>query len=122
MSYSLRHNPDIDCIVLTFEDMITIDSIREVAPQVARMCEETGCQRILNDISAVTIDVSFIEIFGSPEIMDKSNVSRSTKRALVVPSTFTDARFLETVTRNRGHNLMVFEDIEEVKQWLLRDP
>ncbi len=121
MSYSLRYDQDVDCVVLTFEDELTIAIIKEVAPQVARMCEETGCQRILNDMSSATIALSIAEIFSSPEIMDESRVSRRSKRALVVSPDFTDSHFLETVTRNRGHNLMVFTNIEEAKQWLLAE-
>ena len=121
MPHSLRYDPDIDCIILTFEGTVTINTIKEVAPQVARKCEETGCMRVLNDMSAAVIDVSFMDVFNSPEVMDKSNVSRITKRALVVPTSFAEAHFLETVTRNRGHNLMVFHDIDEARQWLFSD-
>jgi len=121
MPYSLRYDQDIDCVILTFEDTVTMDTIHEAAPHAARMCAETGCQRILNDMSTANIDVSFTEIFGSPKIMDKSKLLRDTKRALVVPPAFTYDHFLETVTRNRGHNLMVFKDIEKARQWLLSE-
>lgn len=121
MPHSLRYDPDIDCIILTFDGTVTINMIKEVAPQVAKKSQETGCLRILNDMSAAEIDVSFMDVFKSPEVMDKSNVLRITKRALVAPTSFTEAHFLETVTRNRGHNLMVFHDIDEARQWLLSD-
>jgi hypothetical protein len=121
MPYSLSYDRDMDCIVLVFEKTVNIDLVQKVAPQVARLCEETGCHRILNDMSAATIVMSLIEVFGSPRIMDASGVPRTTKRALVLPSNFPESHFLETVTRNRGHNLRVFCDIKVAKAWLLGD-
>lgn len=121
MSYSLKHDSENGCIVLTFDDVVTIELIKEVAPEVAAMSEETGCLRILNDMSKATIEMSMMDVFSSPRVMDESKLSRTTKRVLVVPSDFSDAHFLETVTRNRGHDLMVFTDIDEARKWLLAD-
>jgi len=118
MSYLIKYDKEDDCIVIVFEGAVTAESIKEAAPRVARMCKETGCRRILNDMSAATINISFLEIFGSPEIMDNSKVPRSAKRALIVPPDFNNAYFLETVSRNRGHDMMVFNDRGKAKKWL----
>jgi len=83
-----------------------------MAPEVARMCEQTGCHRLLNDMSQATIDITVTGLSDSPSIIDNSKISRVIKRALVVPPSFEEASFLENVSRNRGHNLMVFENIE----------
>ena len=121
MSYSLRHDQDDNCIVLTFDGTVDVDIIKEAAPEVARMSEETGCHLLLNDMSKATIDMSMMDVFSSPRVMDESNISRTMKRALIVPPDFSDAHFLETVTRNRGHDLMVFQDIEKAREWLLAE-
>jgi hypothetical protein len=92
-----------------------------MAPQVARICAERECRRFLNDMRKTEIDFSFVDLFESPKVMDESGVTRTVKRALVVPVAFEEAEFLETVTRNRGHNLMVFRDIKEAKRWLFSD-
>ena len=121
MPYSLRYDPDTDCIVLISKNTVTLESVKEAAPRVARMCEKTGCLRILNDMSAATVDVSLIDILSSPGVMDESNISRATKRALVLPSGLFKAIFLEFVTRYKGHNLMIFRDKEQAKRWLSSD-
>ena len=121
MSHKLYYDSDIDCVILRVQGEVTMDFIREVAPQVGSMCAEKGCNRLLNDMSEATINVSFTDLFGSPKAMDESRVSRTIKRALVVPPAFEESRFLENVTRNRGHNLMVFKDIEEATKWLLAE-
>lgn len=120
-TFSLKHDRKNNCIVLVFRGIVTMGVIREVAPQVARLTAETGCMRILNDMRGAKIEISFIDVFDSPRVMDESQISRRTVRALVVPKDFEHRRFLETVTRNRSHNLMVFTDIKEAKKWLFAD-
>lgn len=121
MSHDLYHDSENDCIILRVEGKVTLDRIRRIAPEVARICEETGCSRLLNDMSETEIDIPVPELFKSPKIMEESNVPRVLKRALVVPSSFGELGFLENVSRNRGHNLMVFRDIEEARKWLLAE-
>jgi len=121
MSDELRYDSDTDCVILHVEGTVTMELVRKLAPQVARMCAETGCKRILNDMRATSINVSVTELFDSPNAMDEAQISRVIKRALVVPPSFKESTFLEDVTNNRGHNLKVFKDIEEAKQWLLAD-
>ncbi|MDP8217758.1 MAG: hypothetical protein P9M03_03420 [Candidatus Theseobacter exili] len=118
MSHELRYDSDIDCIFLCFQGRVTIELITEIAPEVARMSAKTGCHRLLNNMSAATVDISISDLYYSPEVMDKSGVLRTLKKALVVPPSFDESGFLEDVTRNRGHNLMVFKDIENAKKWL----
>ena len=122
MSHELSYDSELGCIVLHIEGKVTVEVIRELAPEVASMVEETGCRRILNDMSVATIDVAVMDLFDSPKIMSESGIASDTKRALVVPCSFAKSGFLETVTRNRGQNLMVFEDVDEAKEWLLDWP
>ena len=121
MGDELRYDSDSDCVILHVEGTVTMERIRKLAPQVARMFAHTGCNRLLNDMRAAIIDVSVTELFDSPNAMDEAKVSRTIKRALVVPPSFKESTFLEDVTNNRGHNLRVFKDIEEAKQWLLAE-
>ncbi len=118
MSHQLVYSRDKDLIELTVEGTFTMERLKRIAPEVAKLSEESGCQRILNDMSTATIDISLGEVYASPQEMDNSGIRRTTRRALVVPSDFYQAGFLETVTRNRGHNLKVFRDRESALEWL----
>ena len=116
--HSLSYDRERGCVHVVFTGTVDLLAIQQVAPKVARLCEETGCRRILNDMSRARVDVSATDAYASPEIMDKAHVSRSFRRALVVPADFAEARFLETASRNRGHNLKVFFSAEEARAWL----
>jgi hypothetical protein len=119
MPYSLRYDQDIDCIIVLFEKSINVSVIQEITPQVARLCKEKGCWRILNDMSAASIDMSMMHLFDYLDIIDKSSVSGTAKSALLFPSNFYDSRILDSTARNRGDNLKVFFDITEAREWLL---
>ena len=118
MTHQLAYNAESDCIELTVGGTFTMERLKRIAPEVARLSEESGCLKILNDMSGATIDISLAEIYSSPQEMDNSGICRTTRRALVVPPDFNQAAFLETVTRNRGHNLKVFHDRESALAWL----
>ncbi len=118
MTHKLIYNADTDCIELTVLGSFNMERLKEIAPEVAKLSEQSHCQRILNDMSSATIDVSLAEIYSSPQQMDRSGINRMSRRALVVPPDFEQAAFLETVTRNRGHNLRVFSVREEALNWL----
>jgi hypothetical protein len=118
MTHRLIYNPDSDCIELTVEGVFNMERLKHIAPEVAKLSEESGCQCILNDMSGATIDVSLVDAYSNPQQMDNAGIRRSTQRALVVPPDFEQAEFLETVTRNRGHNLKVFTDRKEALAWL----
>ena len=121
MSHELYYDSYVGCVVLNVKNTVTIDRIKTIAPKVAHMCSKTGCRRLLNDMSEATIKVSLLELFESPQIMSESDVTQSIKRALVIPPTFDEPEFLENVTRNRGHNFKVFEDVKQARKWLLSE-
>lgn len=119
MAHELRYDSDADCVILRVDETVNLDIIRKLALEVASLCEEKECFRILNDMSTAAIDISVLDAYESPKIMGESGITRMIKRALVLPHTFDESDFLENVTRNRGHNFKVFIDIDKATQWLL---
>ena len=119
MPFFVKYHEGLQAVVLELTGRISIQSIREVALEVVRVCRETGCQRILNNASgADTRDLSFIDVYSSPEVLEECGILKTTKRAVVVPAIFNEARFLENVTRNRGHYIRVFWDLDTATAWL----
>ena len=118
MTHILTYNADTDCIELTVKGCFTMERLKKIAPEVAKLSEESGSLKILNDMSGASIDISLAEVYSSPQEMDNSGIQRATRRALVVPPDFNQADFLENVTRNRGHNLRVFHDRQSALAWL----
>ena len=120
--HTLSYDRQLDCVHVTFTGIVDLRVIQEVAPQVARLCAETGCRRILNDMSRAHIGITFMEAFKSPDIMDQSHIPRSIRRALIPPPDFPESQFLETISQNRGHNLKVFSSVADATAWLSKEP
>ena len=119
--YELYYDSAIECVILHVNGTVNLDRIRIIAPEVARLCEEKGCRRLLNDMSKANIHISVLDAYNSPRIMAESGISQVIKRALVLPPSFKESEFLITVTHNRGHDIMAFTDIQKAKEWLLSD-
>lgn len=118
-THTLHYDADTDCVVLRVEGRVTLDRIRTLAPEAASLCAEKECLRLLNDMSTATIDISALHVYESPKVMEESGITQWIKRALVIPPTFDEPDFLETVTRNRGHDFKTFTDVDKARKWLL---
>ena len=119
MPCSVTYDESMQAVVVVLTGRIDLQSIREAACEVALVCRERGCKRILNDASAAdTRDLTFMNIYNSPKVLEECGILIKTQRALVVPADFEETQFLEDVTCNRGHNLKVFQSIEEARIWL----
>jgi hypothetical protein len=118
-THELRYDSDTDCVILRVEGTVNLDRIRKLAPEVASLCERKECFRVLNDMSMAAIDISILDAYESPTVMVESGITQRIKRALVLPPSFDKSDFLEIVTRNRGHDFMVFTDIHKARLWLL---
>ncbi len=71
-----------------------------------------------------TVSMSIVEIYELPKIfMDillETGVQLSKfKRALVMSSDVDDFAFFETVSRNRGQNVVLFRSMEAARLWLI---
>lgn len=119
MSFDLYHDPETDCIYLTIEGPADIDLMKTILGEVGRLHRETGCHRILNDMTAARIDISLVEIFDIPQMIDDAGLGLEVRRALVFAPDFAEAKFAESVSRNRGHNIRVFHDRQPALDWLL---
>ncbi|HPQ41125.1 MAG TPA: hypothetical protein PLV45_12200 [bacterium] len=119
MPFSVMRDDELEAVVVELTGKLSLQLVHDAAVVVARICRETGYRRIMNDSSnADPGGLSIVDIYNSPETLEKSGISRTTRRALVVSKDFPDARFLENVTCNRGHNLRVFFTIDDARAWL----
>ena len=107
--------------------IIKVDSVGDVTPEemmkslqaVLGLAEETGCNKILVNTILQTSMPSVMNLhkFGA----ELSNKSLLMKYAVVVSKdTHTDNYFIETVSKNRGVNMMIFDSEKEASDWLKR--
>ncbi len=121
MFEEFSYDSELDYLTLCVSGEVTLERIRELAPKVSGILKKNNCLRFINDMSVATINVSIGQMYSSPKVMDESGITRDIKRALVVPSDFKDAVFLENLTFNKGHNLKIFKNIDNAKLWLFAE-
>jgi hypothetical protein len=127
MPYSIRYDPECDCLFASMEGDIDMQTLTEFGKEVGKLISEHGCKRILNDVRKIKIKLSTLEIYNLPKFVESLGIDRSVKRAVIVSQDFDQLRFFETVSRNVGQLLELFTDTdkpsmfrsaEEARDWL----
>jgi len=120
MAYQLSYESNIDCIVVRMDGKIDLKVVKQFVGDLARLSEEHGCKRILNDARGVSLNLSATDILRIPKFVSEAGLKSCCRRAVVVSGYFKDASLFETVSRDYEQDVMVFRDVEQAKHWLLQ--
>ena len=119
MSYKINYEKEGDYISIRVEGDFALSNLKDLAEDVAKVIEQHGCNRILNDMRRAKLTKGTIDIYNMPKIANTSGIKAHSKRALVVMEKSSDFHFLETVFINQGHIVKMFTDMDEAMRWLL---
>lgn len=124
MSSSVTYNPDDGFITIWLEGKIDKALVMKLASETGHVARQNDCYLVLCDAREATVSMSIVEIYELPKIfMDillETGVQLSKfKRALVMSSDVDDFAFFETVSRNRGQNVVLFRSMEAARLWLI---
>ena len=97
------------------------EDVRELLREQARVGREHGCRLFLIDLGGAAPAATYYELFRLPDICEEVGVSKSGRHALVAPTHTRLYRLVESVLRNRGCPIRVFEEYEDAERWLLAD-
>ena len=120
MPYKINYDKENDCILVSVHGELDIRLIQHMATDISKMVKEMGCKRILNDLRDANPSRT-IEIYNMPKTAKKAGIAEACKRALVAGDKVSDFTFLETVFKNRGHQVNLFENLDDAMDWLLND-
>jgi hypothetical protein len=115
----VNHDQDIDCLVGVVEGRLDMPAVQQYVHQVVREARLRECTCIVSDLRGAELDLSTIEIYGLPGLLDRMGFGRPWCGALVVSGDTEDFKFLETVAYNRGFRLRVFNDIGRAMEWVV---
>jgi hypothetical protein len=124
MSYAVQYDAEAGLITIEITGRINIPLVRKLGPEVVRIAQEHHCFLVLNDAREATPSFITMELYDLPKIIQEIAAESATqvyrfKRALVVSKDIDDFTFFETVSRNRGQNVMLFRDVDAARKWLL---
>jgi hypothetical protein len=118
MAFTVRYNEERNCITVVVEGELDLTLLQNMAAEVGKMVKQKGCSCILNDLRNARPAKRALDIYNMPESARRAGVTQGFKRALVVGDRGPDFYFLETVFINQGHQVKMFVDIEDAKEWL----
>ena len=119
MPYEVNYIEGQGYILVSVKGAFALPVLKDLAEDVAKVCQKHKCSRILNDMREARLEKGAFDTVQMPQSAQKAGIERTVKRALLVPESSTEFHFLETVFINRGHVVRIFTDPDEAKEWLL---
>lgn len=97
----------------------TPGGMKEAHAQLAERCRQLGLSRVLLDTRRIDGSLSVIELYDLGTHMESVFRGVPLKMALLTATRVeTDSDFAETTCRNRGIDLMMFDDPRSAEVWL----
>ena len=119
MAFTIKYDKDKDCILIKIQGELNLSLLQQLASKVSVMIKQVGCNRVLNDLRKAKLEENAIDIYSMPEKARNSGVHMMCKRALVAGRRIHEFKFLETVFLNQGHQVKMFEEVDDAWDWLL---
>jgi hypothetical protein len=121
MPWLVEHDPNLGAVRITVHDSLSIVDAKKMSQHALSIARDQATFRILADLTALTSTPHLVDIFAMPTHYHDSGVDGRYRTAVVLPADealHEDARFHETVCRNRGLEVRVFATVEEATRWL----
>ena len=124
MPYTVTYDPDTSFVVTVVEGKMTLEELKAEEEQSVALAFENGTRKFLVDLADYEASVSTTQLLEFPDRYEK-RLKRPIYVAVVEPlseEAREDARFYETVCRNRGWNVTLFAKRGDAVAWLRERP
>lgn len=125
MEWNVSLEPDSGIIHSVYSGEITKRDVMAATEKALSYATGRGPHRFLTEHKQATSLLSTMDIFDTPDQWEKADLNRLNSLALVIYETEgyeNDILFYETVCRNRGWNVRVFDNYQDAHEWLLKQP
>ena len=111
-------------IVLTeYIGRLSPAEVRVAALASLALAKEHGISRYLGDCRSLPVETgAVLDIYELVELFESMGLDRRMREALVIAGPARpreDLDFYETVAKNRGFNVRIFDDMEAARAWLM---
>ena len=120
MPYQITYDPKIDCVVTTISGDLDKNLVANFFMEVGKVAAENNCRRILSDLRTAKIVAPPTDIYDMASSLEKLQIQRTFRRAIVISQDHKDYAFWENVCYNQGHQIVkIFHNYEKAKDWVL---
>lgn len=123
MPYTVSLLESAPIVLAVFIGRMSPAEVREAALASLALGKEHGISRYLGDCRALPVETgAVLDIYELVELYASMGLDRRIREALVIAGPARpreDLDFYETVARNRGFNVRIFDDMEAARAWLM---
>ena len=122
MPYTIRHDPSLGVLEVTFAGTITPEVLRDSNAECIAMQKSTGAMGFLVDAGGWELTAPMIDVYELPtKVYPQQDLDRRTRSAIMMPppgNARQGALFFQDVCRNRGWSARIFDDRAAAFAWL----
>ncbi len=120
MTYQMTFNAELEIIEVNLSGNISVLDVREIVNEGVILSKQTNCRSILGDFRQVTLRMDLMDIHDLPKLVASLVGSglAGFKRAVVVQHESEYYKYAENIFRNRYHDMRIFTDMDEARNWL----
>jgi|APSaa5957512576_1039674.scaffolds.fasta_scaffold23284_1 hypothetical protein len=124
MSYIITYNSEIQILEIKFQGKVTKNDLKKAYEEAFPIAVREECFLFLNDFIEAIISLRVFDVVEWAKTIlkigeDYGQNARLLKRAIILPVSYKDSKFAETVASNRGYRIKLFKDVDNAKKWLL---
>ena len=118
MRREFRYLEDKNIVLIRTSGTYDLDAEIETLKKVAAKLKEYNCNKCIFDHRETNVIARPMSSYERPAVYEELWDDHSTRGALVVKEINKDLKFLETVVRNRGWVVRIFDDYDKAMEWL----
>jgi hypothetical protein len=119
MKWEFHYHEEPNYLEVIVSGTLSHDELNKMAVERWSELRKYHCRKILFDFTQITSMLDTIDIYHRPEQSEKVGVLRQNYAAAVVPVIYIhEFRFMETVYKNRGFDLNIFDEKEAAINYL----
>ena len=124
MPWNVEYNSELGIVQGSYVGRVTADEFKEATIKAIGLAKDNNTNLFLIDDSEYEGGASLFGLFELPDLHVEMEADRSSRAALILPSSGTvaseDARFYETLCLNRGWQVKVFSKRQDAIDWLMK--
>ncbi|MCG8336401.1 MAG: hypothetical protein MJE63_17985 [Proteobacteria bacterium] len=124
MSYFTGHNEKDNFVFIKGYGELSTEEYQNGSMEIVSLLSKHRSQRLLVDNSLIDNQASIAELYQLPDFFKCIGLPKSTKVAyfidMAVPSA-EEFKFFETVCRNKGYYINLFQTFVQAVNWLIED-
>lgn len=121
MACKVQYLADKDVVLLKNSGNVRFSDYMTAMQEVGRLFNRNGTKQILMDDSSLKNMLNTMGIYEFSSLFEKSGIGHDMKMAVVRNPNSANGQnfvFFETVQRNRGYAVRVFDDCDSAFSWL----